>query len=164
MFYLQDNLKDMQHLINKTIETLKSKIRTNLETINKNQAEIKRILTSNEEDKYKTEFDRMFEENKNLLSQNNDYINIQLTLINFVEKYKDTAILNEDTPMVDVFSVSDTEEIFDLTCKGLIEFNANHPNYEDESFFERLLAYYEEREEYEKCQRLLNYRQRPAEK
>ncbi|MCG8697296.1 MAG: hypothetical protein MI922_04525 [Bacteroidales bacterium] len=154
----------MQQLINKTIESLKARIKTNLEVINKNQGEIKAILGLQDSPEKKEQFERMFAENKKLLAQNNDFINIQLTLINFVEKYKNTAILEEDYQVVDIFSVTDDEEIFELTCNGMIEFDENHPRYDDEEFFGRLLTYYEENEEYEKCQRLLESKSRPAEK
>ena len=83
----------MIELIQKTISLLKLKVKSNLELINKNQVKIKEILKEPNSSKRTTSFEEHYETNKSLLAENNDFINIQLTLINFLEKYKDSLIL-----------------------------------------------------------------------
>lgn len=146
----------MVHLINQTIDGLKKRIKSNLEVINRNQAEIKRLLAQPNTAERKTKFDSYYNQNKELLAQNNDYINIQLTLINFIEKYRSTPVLDEANPIVDVYSITDVEEVFELTKKGMIQFDSRHPNYDDDEFIDRLMKYYESIEDYEQCQQLLD--------
>ncbi len=149
----------MKELIQRAITILKLHVKNNLEVINQNQSKIKEILKAPASSERSVNFEKHYEVNKNLLSENNDFINVQLTLINFLEKYKNTPILQEVQPLVDITSVNDEEEIFTLTVAGSLPFDKDHPNYNDEPFFIKLLDYYQEREEYEKCHNLLNSRQ-----
>ncbi|UCH13755.1 MAG: hypothetical protein JSV22_11685, partial [Bacteroidales bacterium] len=101
-------------------------------------------------------FEEHYETNKCLLAENNDFINIQLTLINFLEKYKNSRILKEDPPVIEIETVKDEKELFKLTIKGEIAFDRKHPKFNSESFFKRLLKHYQDIEAYEKCQALIN--------
>lgn len=138
--------------IQRMIEELKIKIKQNVEIINNNQEEIKRILRQPGSDK---QFDAYNKQNKKLLSQNNDLINVQLTLVNFLDKYKETAILDEGSQILDIYSITDEQEMFSLTTKGLIPFNNLHPYYRKSQFIDKLITYYESVEDYEKCQELI---------
>ena len=51
-----------------------------------NQKVIKELLKQPNTAERAIEFDRFYSSNKKLLQENNDYINIQLTLINFLER------------------------------------------------------------------------------
>ncbi len=146
----------MQDLLQKTIEVMKTRVKHNLKVINENQKVIKELLKQPNTAERAIEFDRFYSSNKKLLQENNDYINIQLTLINFLEKYKGTAVLDGTKKVIDIFSITDEAEIFDLTLKGVVPFNIQHPKYHDGDFIDRLIAHYEAEEEYEKCQELLN--------
>jgi len=146
----------MIELIQKTITLLKLKVKSNLELINKNQVKIKEILKEPNSSKRTTMFEEHYETNKTLLAQNNDFISIQLTLINFLEKYKDSSILKDNTPIIEFESLKNEKELFDLTVAGAITFDENHPQYNNESFFKRLLKHYQDIEAYEKCQALIN--------
>ena len=152
----------MLQLINKTIEGLKVRVKNNLELINENQKEIKVILEKQDSPEKRLEFDKLFNKNKELLAQNNDYINIQLTLINFVEKYKTTSVLQEDSSVVDIYSITDEKEIFELTKKGVLPFNEAHPKFEDSTFIDKLIQHYGQEEDYEKCQELVELKNRFA--
>lgn len=140
--------------IRKTIEELKLKVRTNIEQINHNQEQIKRLVklinSEESEKKYKTYHDQ----NKELLEQNNDLINVQLTLMNFLEKYKDTAIVDEKIPVVDIYSITEIQEVFTLTIKNIIPFDKSHPYYSDKGFINKLIVYYKNLEDYERCHQL----------
>ncbi|MBN2612045.1 MAG: hypothetical protein JXB00_10860 [Bacteroidales bacterium] len=146
----------MKDLIQKTITILKLHVKNNLEVINQNQSRIKEILQGPASNDRAVNFEKHYEVNKHLLAENNDFINVQLTLINFLEKYKNSAILQESTVLADMTNIDDEEEVFKLTVDGELPFDKNHPSYEDGSFFIRLLNFYQEREEYEKCHKLMN--------
>jgi hypothetical protein len=146
----------MIELIQKTIALLKLKVKSNLELINKNQVKIKEILKEPNSSKRTTLFEEHYETNKSLLAENNDFISVQLTLINFLEKHKDTLISEDNPPVLEVECFKNEKELFDLTVKGTIAFNEKHPKYNNESFFKKLLHYYQDIEAYEKCQALLN--------
>ena len=145
--------------IQKTIEELKVKVKKNVELINKNQDAIRRMLNHSDSNDYAGQFDEFNNYNKALLSQNNDLINVQLTLINFVEKYKNTAILSEEKQINDIYSITDSQEIFDLTIKGIIPFSEKHPYFNDPLFIDKLLVYYQSIEDYEICQKLIDLKQ-----
>jgi spermidine/putrescine-binding protein len=146
----------MRELFQKTIEVLKKRVKNNLKAINSNQKVIKELLNQPNTSERSIEFDRYYNANKTLLQENNDYINIQLTLINFLEKYKGTAVLNEAMPVVDIYSITDEVEVLDLTLKGVVAFNEKHPKFNDSGFIDKLIAHYESLEQYEKCQELSN--------
>lgn len=145
----------MRELIQKTIDVLKSRVKKNLKAINKNQKVIKNLLNEPNTPERAAEFEKYYAANKVLLQENNDYINIQLTLINFLEKYKGTAVLNEEIPVVDIYSITDDAEVLDLTLKGVVKFDENHPRFNDGQFIDKLIEHYEQTEEYEKCSKLL---------
>ena len=74
-------------------------------------------------------------------------------LLTFIQ-YKDTAVLDYEVPLVDIYSISDEQEIFALTIKGIIPFNEQHSEFNNRSFIEKLIVYYENEEDYERCQEL----------
>jgi hypothetical protein len=146
----------MKDMIQKTITFLKYRVKSNLELINQNQLRIKQILRQPTSEKRNEDFEKHYELNKSLLAENNDFINIQFTLINFLEKYKSSAILNGKEEKTNVKAVKNEKELFDLTINGEIDYDVDHPLFNDDSFFKKLLDYYKSTEEYEKCQELIN--------
>lgn len=145
----------MRELLQKTIDELKFRVKKNLNVINKNQIQIKQLLATNNSDDSATEYEKCYSVNKKLLQENNDYINIQLTLINFLEKYKGTAVLDNSIPVVDIYSITDEAEVFALTLKGIVKFDEKHPQYNNINFIDKMLSHYETMEEYEKCHKLI---------
>ncbi len=144
----------MRDMFQKTIDVLKKRVKNNLKAINNNQKIIKELLVQPDSPERKNEFEKYYVANKTLLQENNDYINIQLTLINFLEKYKGTAVLDDSLSVVDIYSISDDVEVLDLTLKGVVTFNEKHPKFNDMDFIDKLIAHYESMELYEKCQEL----------
>jgi hypothetical protein len=142
--------------IQKMIEELKDKIKHNAAIMNKNQEAIESLMKEHSAENQPEKFDAYKLQNKMLLSQNNDLINVHLTLLNFMDKYKETAILDENLPVLDIQSVTDDEELFSLTIKGRVPFDSDHPQYNHPPFIDKLIGYYERIEDYEKCQELLN--------
>ncbi len=150
----------MKDLIQKTISILKIHVKNNLEVINHNQSKIKQILQEPASSERSHNFEKHYEINRSLLSENSDLINVQLTLINFLEKYKDSDMMKESESDVSFETVDDEEEIFRLTVSGMIPFDRKHPHYSDTAFFKKLLHYYQENEEYEKCHNLMNIKRK----
>jgi hypothetical protein len=145
--------------IQKTIEKLKIKVKHNVDLINKNQDSIKHMLKHSSINEYGGQLDEFNSQNQSLLAQNNDLINVQLTLISFIEKYKGTAVISNDIAIVDIYSITDGQEIFALTIKEIIPFDEKHPHYTDSKFIDKLVAFYESKEDYEFCERLLKLKQ-----
>lgn len=146
----------MKELIQQTIELLKLKVKTNLEKIKDNQLRIKEILKQPTSADRTMKFEEQYQENKKLLAENNDFINIQLTLINFLEKYKDSATLSDTEPV----NVTNIEDVFKYTVQGKMKFDQNHPYFADSSFFDRLMKYYQRNEQYEQCEKLMKLKNR----
>jgi hypothetical protein len=144
----------MKNKILHTIEEIKQRVKNNIERINKNQKAIKEMLKYSNSAEYAGQFDIYNNETSELLTQNNDLINVQLTLVDFLEKYKDTAILKPEIPMVDIYSITDLQEVFALTIKGVLSFNEKHPYFHDMNFIDKLIGYFQSQENYEECQKL----------
>ena len=146
----------MRQLIQKTISLLKQRVKNNLELINQNQVKIKEILQEPSSSNRSIRFEQHYEINKSLLAENNDFINIQLTLINFLEKYKDSQVFNDNLPVIEIKKIKSEDELFNLTLKGTVPYNKDHPLYNNKAFFMKLLKHYQDIEAYEKCQELIN--------
>ncbi len=151
----------MKALIQRTIEILKKRVKENLDTINQNQSEIRQLLTQPLSAERTYYIDKHYDINKVLLSENNDFINLQVTLLNFMEKYRDFPILDEEElPEMKPEFFMDDQELFELTIQDKLAFNITHPKFDDEEFFQRLLSYYSTLEAYEKCNTLLKTKER----
>jgi hypothetical protein len=144
----------MKDMIKNTIDMLREKVKENLTQIQNNQKEIRTLLKQENSLERTEKLDQRYAINKALLSENNDFINVQLTLTNFLEKYDETEILKEESKKR--VSYRDENECFEFTVNGYIIFDPSHPYYADEKFFNRLLHYYEHLEDYEKCSQLVN--------
>jgi hypothetical protein len=143
----------MKTMIRKTIDMLREKVKQNLSEIQNNQKEIRELLKQQISVIRTEQLEKRYAINKSLLSENNDFINVQLTLTNFLEKYEKDAML-EDGSVSMVFKNED--ECFEHTINGTLMYDLNHPYYVDEKFFSRLLNYYQQLENYEKCSELVN--------
>ncbi|HBH49455.1 MAG TPA: hypothetical protein DDX98_12485 [Bacteroidales bacterium] len=149
----------MVEYITKTIEELKQRVKSNVDLINKNQDAIKQMLKHSRSEEYAGQYDIYNTKNRELLAQNNDLINVQLTLVNFLDKYKNTAIIRQDIPLIDIYSITDIQEVFALTIKGIADFNEQHPYYYNAEFIDKLIVYYENKEDYERCEQLQKLKQ-----
>lgn len=146
----------MKDLMQKTIELLKTRVNRNLEIIRQNQKVIKEILKEPVSDQRTEKLKAKYDLNKELLLENNDFINIQLTLINFIDKYKNSMVLAGNSDGQANKHKSENKDYFELTVNGEIPFDTNHPMFRDDHFFAKLLKYYQDNEEYEMCQNLLD--------
>lgn len=146
----------MKALILRTIELLKKRVKDNLDTINYNQAEIRQLLNQPLSAERTYHIEKHYDINKGLINENNDFINLRVSLLNFMEKYKDSPILDEEeiTDLTPELFLDD-HELFELTIQGKMIYNISHPKFDDAEFFDKLLRYYSAIEAYEKCNMLL---------
>lgn len=145
--------------IQRTLEELKQRIKNNVDQIIVNQETIQSMMKQSMAAELLNQYESYNKQNKLLLSQNNDLINVQLTLINFIEKYKNTAILNDRLPLLDIYSITDLQEVFALTIKGILPYDQEHPYYRDSEFIDKLIIFYKGTEDYERCQELIKLKE-----
>lgn len=152
----------MKSLIQRTIDLLKKRVKENLEVINKNQARINDMIRQPASAERTYHIEKSYAVNKSLLTENNDFISLQLALLNFLEKYKDSPTLKDEEEIVDInpSAILDDDELFDLTVQGKLKFESGHPKFNDELFFNKLLSYFAAIEAYEKCNSLLRLKKK----
>lgn len=149
----------MQELIDKILKILKDHVRQNNLEIELNQDEIKRILSEdvsssrgNDDLEYKKSI------NQELIHENDDFISLQLNLAEFMEKYGHLISdpdINPDPDFVDQMDEENLLPYFDQTVEGNLKFEPGHPQFNNTRFFNELLRYYQEKEDYEKCDELV---------
>lgn len=88
-----------------------------------------------------------FSLNNELLQENKDLLKIQAELSNYMVKYSTKEEVTELS----------RNDLFKMTIQDEIAINDNHPLIGDKDFLDKLLCYYKEVEQYEKCSVLLNY-------
>ena len=127
----------MKELMQKTIELLKTRVNRNLDIIKENQQFLKNILKEPASEERSVRLKKRYDINKNLLIENNDFINIQLSLINFIDKYKDTLVLAKTSVTEREKKNQKNKDYFNLTIRGELPFNTSHPLYQDKDFFKK---------------------------
>ncbi len=147
----------MIELFRKAIEALKNRVNFNLKEIKLNETKFRSILTEEDTRNRQDELNKILETNKNLLSENFDFINVQVTLYKFLEKYRYHEIF-QDSLQIENKNIDEQEVIkyFEYTVNGKLPYTSDHPLYNDINFFKKLIKYYEDREEYEKCAEIMN--------
>lgn len=145
----------MREMIKRTIELLKDKVKSNLLEIQNNQKEIRSLLKQPVSAERSAELEEKYSINKILLAENNDFINVQLTLTNFLEKYNSSDIFEKDLNASQPCQCANENDCFELTINGVMPFNAQHPYFNDDNFFQKLLRYYQDIEDYENCSKLV---------
>ncbi len=145
----------MREMIKRTIELLKEKVKSNLLEIQNNQKEIRNLLKQPVSAERSAELEEKYSLNKILLAENNDFINVQLTLTNFVEKYSSSDIFENEQSASAPCGCTGEKDCFELTVNGVIPFDLQHPFFNDDNFFQKLLHYYQDIEDYEKCSKLV---------
>lgn len=144
----------MIDLMKKAIEVLKVRVADNLTVIRTNELRFRKLM--DQQDLNSDELSQIIDSNKTLLAENFDFINIQLSMLKFVEKYqyKEVALNNDNAEEAD--SEENAIDYFEYTISGKLPYNNMHPMFHDQEFFEKLLKYYEENEMYECCAEILS--------
>ena len=147
--------------LRQTVEELKSRVQNNLDIINKNEKIVNELLEEPVSNERTQKLEEKYEENKKLLKENNDSIKIQLQLSKFIETYKNELEEPEEKQGDTIESPIETEapltknDIFDLTINKELQFDENHPYFNDEEFFNELMDHFSSVEDYEMCSFLL---------
>jgi len=148
----------MNKLIHKLLSFLKEHINQNNREIQVNQEEIDKLLSDISLNTRKKDLDSKQDLNRQLLSENSDFLKIQLELSEFMEKYKylfpGYSVENQRNSIEEDYS----RKLFAQTVNGRIKYDASHPQYHSPIFFTELLKYYEIHEDYEMCAKLLEQR------
>lgn len=153
----------MKDLIQKTIDLLKKKVKENLDVINKNQTKLNEILNQPFSSERTYMIEKNYSANKSLLAENNDLISLQINLVNFMDKHKDSLERwqqENESAELEIASYLDDDELFDLTVNGKLGYGKGHPKFRDDAFFNKLISYYASIEAYEKCNAILALRQK----
>ncbi|MFW5657829.1 MAG: hypothetical protein ACOCYF_00115 [Bacteroidota bacterium] len=162
----------MKKLLQKALDGLKNHVHHNLIEIRKSQMVIRDILQEPVSSDRSDKLDREYKSNKELLKENQDFINLQLTIVSFIEKYSSiideggdekifpdevSEFISPDEKELSPETGPDSDDVlFEKTITGQLEYNIFHPRYKNEEFFARLLKYYQEKEDYEQCSILVN--------
>lgn len=148
----------MENLLHKIIEILREHVSQNNNEIRYNQEDINRLLSERTTSGKISELDDKYSLNKELLDENAEFINFQLSITEFMEKYghlfsgmEEALDLNDRK---DEISDLTNDSLFQKTVNGQIKFDHNHPHFNDPLFFNLLLKHYEELEDYEMCDHL----------
>jgi hypothetical protein len=78
----------MKKLLELAVELLRARVQRNLAMIKGNQDDIRGILKQPYSGKRSEILDSKYDFSKKLLAENNDFINLQITVVNFLQKYK----------------------------------------------------------------------------
>jgi hypothetical protein len=142
----------MKQLISQTIEKLKDKVNNNLAEIRNNEVKFRRIIINKDINDRTSLINEIIEKNKILLAENFDCINMQINILKFIDKYKYTIapIAGVETE-ADCFDDEQVIDYFEYTISGKLPFSPMHPKFYDAAFADKLITYYEQAEDYEKC-------------
>ncbi|MDD2563779.1 MAG: hypothetical protein PHU27_06145 [Salinivirgaceae bacterium] len=166
-----------------SIDALRCDVTENLKIIRSNEKIVHQIMKQGRHNEEMELIKVLHEKNRILLNQNKEAINIQLKMINFLNSYKvpvpqdknesesdtDSTLMNvesEETPFFPSnltqmnnreigISEINADDYFILTTENKIVFNRNHPYYEDDEFYGKLLRFYKKEENYEMCARIV---------
>ncbi|SRR6056297_1748091 len=137
----------MINQLRSVVETLKERVNQNLEVIHKNEKKVRSLLEEPVSGERSANLERLYEENKKMLKENHESIQLQLQINKFIESNRNLLKENKEEAKKDLTS----QDYWNMTITGEIPFDENHPYFEDENFFNELIKYYTEIEDYETC-------------
>jgi len=158
----------MKDFLRQTIEVLKERVQANLDIVHNNELIVREILKEPVSSARSKKLNERYYANKKLLAENNESIKIQMSLIKFIDQFKEN--FKDDLSLVEKsqeknekknkqiskpYEVS-KEDFFELTTSGEVPYDNRHPYFNDQEFFDALLAHYTQEENYEMCAELLS--------
>jgi hypothetical protein len=146
----------MKEQLQQTIEFLRQHVLKNIELIKANEVHIKEVLGWPLSNERTNELNESYQYSKKLLTENNEFINLQVSIMNFMNKYK---VIFETSQPVKVSTQANNakqvnlsrDDYFRLTIENDISFDHLHPYFNDKAFYNDLFTYYQEAENYEMC-------------
>jgi len=149
----------MDNLIDKVLAILRKQVNQNNREIRFNQDEIAHLLSEINSSEIQNSITEKQSLHKELLDENEDLINFQLAISDFMEKYshlfEDIDDFEDDFQDDEYNDTDDDQRCFRQTITGKLAFDRNHPEFHNPGFFNQLLKFYEEKEDYEMCEKLL---------
>ncbi|MDP4208796.1 MAG: hypothetical protein Q8928_08295 [Bacteroidota bacterium] len=149
----------MKDLFQQTIEMMRQHVLENLKLIKANEAEIRKTLSFPESMERTNELSHYYNQNKSLLIENNDFINLQVSIVNLMNKHQQTI---DKSPRVQTQTVTIPEQIltrddyFRLTIEENLAYDHRHPYFNDSEFYNDLINYLKIEENYELCAKLVS--------
>lgn len=146
----------MIELMKQAIDVLKSRISFNLEEIRQNESRFRKIMSKGDLEENSDQMNSILELNKKLLSQNFDFLNLQLSLLKFLEKYPKHHNDLNNISLEDVDKIHETLDMFFFTIQGSLPFNTAHPFVYDEYFWGELMNHYETKDKPEEAKKVVS--------
>lgn len=143
----------MFNLMRQAIDVLKHKVALNLDGIRDNEIRFRKMLSLSKGLGVTLEMNNLLETNKNLLTENFDFINLQISLLKFIEKHQKQEVFSASGNGVEFDSENllENADLFEQTIFDEIAYNNDHPLFYDEDFFGRIMKHFEEQQEADKC-------------
>ena len=85
----------MKDQLQQIIDVMRKHVLKNLELIKTNESHIREVLTWAQSTERTRELNESYKCSKTLLSENNDYINLQVSIMNFMNKYQKTLHIRD---------------------------------------------------------------------
>jgi hypothetical protein len=148
----------MNKLIQKLLNVLKEHVNQNNREIQLNQEEIEKLLSDTTLNTHKKDLEIKYSLNRELLNENSDFVQIQLELSEFMDKYKHLFPGNASENTFKEMDEDNSQNLFKQTVSGKLKFDSAHPQYNNPGFLQELLKYYEIHENYEMCDKLIKLR------
>ena len=154
----------MREQLQQSIESMRKHVLKNLDLIKINENRIREVLNWPLSTERTKELNEGYKYSKVLLTENNDFINLQVTVMNFLNKYND-RLEDEVVKVNAAISVAKSghnlsrEDCFRLTVENSLSFDRSHPFYKDDAFFGDLLSYFQNSENYEMCAELIKQKE-----
>lgn len=167
----------MKDFLKYTLNLLKDRVKYNLNIIHNNEKTVRKILKEPVSSHRSERLNEKYSINKTMLDENNDSIKLQLSIIQFLDKYgKEIEEFNHkveqmipelkkiqsgisfpetDQEKPEAYNELTRNDYFDLTIHKGIEFDHQHPYFNDQDFLNDLLEYFSSVEEFEMCSKLL---------
>ena len=149
------NPSAMEKQVNKILKILKDHVNQNNREIQFNQEEINKLLSLGGAGSRKEDLDFKYSINKELLEENDNFIDLQLRLNEFMERF---GYIFSDEEAIEITDIPEANEIFpyfNKTVSGQMKYGPQHPQFHNNHFFNELINYYQEKENYEMCDSLI---------
>ena len=150
----------MKEQFQQIVDIMRKHVLKNLELIKANESHIREVLTWESSVEKNKELNDSYKSSKLLLTENNDYINLQVSIMNFVNKYQNKfevqTVMEVNQNASSNFGKNlSREDFLKLTIQSDLTFDSSHPYFNDNDFFNELLSYFQQTENYEMCAELI---------
>ena len=135
------------------LDLMKTKVVTNLEELKTYEIEVRDILNHRIGFEKENEIKSKQQLSRLLLAENNDYLELQLKIVNLVNKYYSSEFMNNSLEELVTIGAKKAG-YYTETINGRILFNEHHPYFFDSCFIDNLIEHYLTKENYEECERL----------